>query len=306
VYAFGAIPAVYTSEITSASPTTANTVDFKVTFSDASTGVDVNDFKLTTSSKLTGVSILGVSGGPKEYTVSVATGTDNGTIRLDVMDNDTIRNAKNIPLGGPGLGNGAFSGGDFYIVRLQTKTFRAQGGDLDGWILETTEDTHTGGTIDTTTNLIGGDDAANKQYRSITSFDTSSLPDGAVIYSGLFKLRKEAIVGDPFSDHGPFRIDTCKGFFGATEQVALDDFSSRPWNCGGTIPGYDVNGNVWYDVVLGTIERSRVNLLGLTQFRIGFGSDDDNDEIADTISFYSGDATTASYRPALVVEYYEK
>jgi len=37
-------------------------------------------------------------------------------VRLDLNDNDSIKNASNIPLGGAGAGNGDFTAGDFYTV----------------------------------------------------------------------------------------------------------------------------------------------------------------------------------------------
>ena len=299
-YVFNRIPAVYTSERTSASPTTANTVDFKVTFSDPSTCVDASDFKVTASSQLQGASVLGVSGGPSVYTVTVSTGSGNGTIRLDVVDDDSILNEKNVPLGGFGVNNGNFTNGQFYILRPLTKVFRSQAGQ-DGWVLESGENTGVGGTMDSSGSLIVGDDDANRQYRSVVSFDTSSLPDTAIIVSGLFKLRKEAVIGtDPFTTHGAFRVALCKEFFGATNQLALDDFN---WNKTQCRSEYYINDGV--SIVQGNIEPPGiVNRFGLTQFRLRFFSDDNHDASADYISFYSGDASTTSYQPALVVEYY--
>jgi len=96
-------------------PTSAVSVDFTVTFPEAVTGVDVNDFILTTTGGISGASISGVTGtGP--YTVTVNTGTGNGTIRLDVVDDDSIRDGSNNPLGGPGMGNGNYASGEIYTI----------------------------------------------------------------------------------------------------------------------------------------------------------------------------------------------
>ncbi len=52
------------------------------------------------------------------YTVTVNTCTGNGTIRLDVVDDDTILDAALNPLGGVGAGNGSYASGETYDVRF--------------------------------------------------------------------------------------------------------------------------------------------------------------------------------------------
>ena len=72
-----------------ASPTSAASVNFTVTFSANVTGVGTGDFQLTTIGA-SGASITGVSGSNTTYTVSVNTGTTNGTIRLDIPNSADI------------------------------------------------------------------------------------------------------------------------------------------------------------------------------------------------------------------------
>jgi hypothetical protein len=101
-----------------ADPTGAATVDFTVTFSEAVTGVDVSDFVLNTTGSIAGASVTSVVGAGTTWTVTVDTGTGggDGTIRLDVIDDDTIIDADTNPLGGPGGGNGTFNSGETYTV----------------------------------------------------------------------------------------------------------------------------------------------------------------------------------------------
>ena len=73
----------------SANPAKAASVDFTVTFSENVTGVDPSDFWLTTSG-VSGTTVSGVSGSGSTYTVTVNTGSGDGTIRLDVVDDDSI------------------------------------------------------------------------------------------------------------------------------------------------------------------------------------------------------------------------
>src|SRR5205085_1076037 len=93
-------------------PTSASSVNFFVTFSRSVTGVDVNDFSYTTSGGIVlppppgAISNVTPAGPSQTYTVTVNTGTGDGTIRLDVIDNDSIlsNDAAALPLGGTGAG----------------------------------------------------------------------------------------------------------------------------------------------------------------------------------------------------------
>lgn len=98
-----------------ADPTAAASVDYTVTFGTPVTGVDAADFALTSTGTIAGASITGVSGAGAVYTVTVNTGTGNGTLRLDVTDDNSI-NAGGSPLGGAGVGDGNFTTGAFYTI----------------------------------------------------------------------------------------------------------------------------------------------------------------------------------------------
>ena len=99
-------------------PTAAASVDFAVTFDEAVAGVDGLDFELTVSGDIVNPEIDSISGGPQSYIVTVNTGsgTGEGTIRLDLLDDDTIHDTANNPLGGPGQGNGDHSGDEYYTI----------------------------------------------------------------------------------------------------------------------------------------------------------------------------------------------
>jgi hypothetical protein len=97
--------------------TNASSVIFKVTFSQSVTGVsaDGSDFALATSG-IAGPSITSVTGSGAVYTVTVNTGSGNGTIHLDVIDDDSIINSSNVPLGGAGANNGNYTSGQTYTI----------------------------------------------------------------------------------------------------------------------------------------------------------------------------------------------
>ncbi|MEO7838591.1 MAG: hypothetical protein ABIU06_04500, partial [Anaerolineales bacterium] len=106
----GVAPTVVSVARVNVSPTGASTVDFSVAFSEAVTGVDVTDFTLTTTGTVSGATVSGISGSGTSYTVTVNTGTGDGTIRLDVLDNNSIIDAYNNPL------DGGFTNGQTYTV----------------------------------------------------------------------------------------------------------------------------------------------------------------------------------------------
>ena len=99
-------------------PTPAN-VSFLVIFSERVTGVTADDFSLEASSGLSGAAIAGVSGSGDQYLVTVDTGTGDGRLRLDVVDNDSIVDGTLNPLGGAGTGNGDFTNRAFVFYRQE-------------------------------------------------------------------------------------------------------------------------------------------------------------------------------------------
>ncbi len=109
------IPSV--TSITRVNPALTNSasVDFIVTFSEAVNGVDVSDFFLNASG-ITGAYISAVTNSNPFYVVTVNTGIGDGTLRLDLIDDDSVTNSFGISLGGAGLGNGNFSNGEIYTL----------------------------------------------------------------------------------------------------------------------------------------------------------------------------------------------
>jgi hypothetical protein len=108
-------PTVTSSVRANPSPTPLSVVNFTVTFSESVIGVDETDFNLI-STGLIGSSITSISGSGATYTITVYTGTGNGTLRLDVVDNDSIVDILGYILGGTGVGNGTYTSGQVYII----------------------------------------------------------------------------------------------------------------------------------------------------------------------------------------------
>jgi hypothetical protein len=96
--------------------TGAASVQFNVTFSESVTGVDATDFALAVSG-VTGASISSVTGSGAAYVITVNTGSGDGTLGLNLADNDTIADVAANKLGGAGSGNGDFTGQVYTIAK---------------------------------------------------------------------------------------------------------------------------------------------------------------------------------------------
>lgn len=113
-YVIGAKAASVTSITRLApSPTNSGLVRYQITFSDSVTGVDTSDFTLNTN--IPGAGIADVSGSGNSYIVSASTGNGDGTLRIDLTDNDSIVTSLGLPLGWEGTENGNLVG-DTYDV----------------------------------------------------------------------------------------------------------------------------------------------------------------------------------------------
>jgi M6 family metalloprotease-like protein len=175
----------------------------------------------------------------------------------------------------------------------------------DGWVLESGENSGLGGTLNATATTFNlGDDAANKQYRGVLHFDTSSLPDTAVITKVTLKIMKQGLIGtNPFNTHGALRAGLRKPYFGANAALQVADFQATADSLtAAAIFGVTPVGS-WYSAILSNTTKILVNRAGSTQFRLGFTLDDNNDHGANYMSFYSGNAPIAN-RPQLIVQYY--
>ena len=102
-------PTVLSVVRANSNPTSSATVNYTVTFSESVTGVDASDFQITPTG-VTGATVSGASGSGAVYTVTVNTGIGTGSLRLDVIDDNSIKD---------GEGNfleGGFSSGESYTI----------------------------------------------------------------------------------------------------------------------------------------------------------------------------------------------
>jgi len=195
------------------------------------------------------------------------------------------------------------AGAAYMFENVIIANFRSQGA-YDGYILESGESSSVGGTVNVTASTFRvGDNGLDRQYRSLLSFNTSTLPDNAVINSVALKIKKQGLVGtNPFTTHQGLKVDIRKPFFGATLALVAGDFQAAASKSAvGTFGSTPVSG--WYSVKLNSSAYAYVNKTGTTQFRLRFLLDDNDDLGDDYVMFYSGNWSTAADRPLLIVQY---
>ena len=178
----------------------------------------------------------------------------------------------------------------------------------DGWIIEANETSGQGGTKNDTASTINvGDNAARRQYLGILSFSSgAALPDTAVITKVLLKVKRQGVigVGDPVAVFQGFMVDVRKGFFGSTPMLQIGDFQAAANESFG--PFLPVPTSNWYTIDL-TGAKDSINkstaASGVTQMRLRFKLDDNDNSSANYLSIFSGSGPVVS-RPQLIVEYY--
>jgi hypothetical protein len=177
-------------------------------------------------------------------------------------------------------------------------------GKNDGWVLESARGSQKGGSLNSDARVfLLGDNTANRQYRSILSFNTASLPENAVITKVTLKILKQSGTGmDPFTTHGNLQVDTPQGLFGAKLGLQKVDFQA-PASQTNVVTNTTQTEDGWYSVELNDQAFVSINLVGTSQFRLQFELASNGDGIADAIKFYSGNAA-ANTRPMLIIEYH--
>jgi len=107
---------------------------------------------------------------------------------------------------------------------------------------------------------------------------------------------------DPFLTMNKLAVDIKKSAFSGSIALQLGDFDAAPnLSNAAYIPNNPVNN--WYNKVLSSTTFSTINKKGVTQFRLRFTTDDDNNLAADYLAFYTGNNGLAR-RPQLVLTFH--
>ena len=175
-------------------------------------------------------------------------------------------------------------------------------------MLESGETTGVGGslsaTASTTSALRAGDDNKDKQYKSVVSFDTSAIPDGATIVSATLRLLRGTVSGtNPFTTHGTCWVDVQTGGFGGSTTLATGDFQATATAVQAASLSNAASNGAWSEGSLNASGLLAIDKTGTTQLRVYFNLDDNDDNGNDYLGYYSGDNATSANRPQLVVTY---
>lgn len=188
---------------------------------------------------------------------------------------------------------------------IRTRAVRSKG-LYDGRILESSEFSGLGGSLDRDHFIFVGDDALDRQYRAILSFYTGGIPDNAIITGVFLKVKRKGLVGgDPFfSKHGDMFVDIRWAPFSKNKALQLTDFQFTPSMYKAGVFNKRVQSGNWYDVTMRGASYKYINKKNVTQFRLRFSTGDDDDHLADYLKLLSGDYSNPAYRPLLIIDYY--
>ena len=185
-----------------------------------------------------------------------------------------------------------------------TVQFRSRSA-FDGWVLESAEQSGRGGSLNSWSPTCQiGDDAGDRQFRSILHFATGSLPDDAIITNATLRVKSAGSTGsNPFASHGPLTVDIRRGGFNGATPLEFADFQASASRMAVGSFGTSPAGG-WHTASLAPAARQLVNQRGPTQLRLRFAVDDNDDGGADYLSFLCGDSGRVADRPVLTVTYY--
>jgi uncharacterized repeat protein (TIGR02543 family) len=221
---------------------------------------------------------------------SAFTGWYNGNIAWDFV-NDTV--SSNLTLTA-----------HWTITSTQTMQFRSNAAN-DGMVRESSETSGIGGYVDPANQMIAvGDDNLKRQYMGVLDFDTSDLPDNAVITNVQLRVKVMFLSSDVYSKLGNLTADITKPYFANSLTLQNADFQARARaaNIGNFTRATDIN--QWITLRVSASSLSALNLLGHTQFRLHFTLTNSNDAIAHRIAFLSGDNRVVADQPLLIITYF--
>ena len=190
-------------------------------------------------------------------------------------------------------------------VPAATAAFRSIGTE-DGYVAESPPGSGLGGYVyPTFTTLHVGDQVNGGQVKMVLSFDTSSLPDDAMILGARLRLRRVGYYGSTgFDSLGRLLVDVQTGSFGGNAALQTSDFQAAATAPAvGSLNDPVTNGDLWSIGSLDAAGLAAINKTGRTQVRIGFELPGNANGVADRTLYASGDDPTATQQPELDVTY---
>ncbi len=90
-------------------------ITFSVVFSEYVYGVTLDDFRLRTTGTISATIVSATTLASYQWDVAVSVGAGDGTVFLDLIDDDSITDLIN-PLAGPGAGNGSYTSTTGFVI----------------------------------------------------------------------------------------------------------------------------------------------------------------------------------------------
>jgi len=146
--------------------------------------------------------------------------------------------------------------------------------------------------------------SGNLNYRTILSFNTSDLPDNCIINAAKLQLTRGVAEGvDPFTWGGSCDIDIVSPSFNLVG-LEINDFQAvADGTAVASFAGPDPGENeTMMSSAFDATGLSNINKIGTTQLRVYFTTPYKSGG-NDYLGFYSGENTTAEYRPKLIIQY---
>lgn len=197
--------------------------------------------------------------------------------------------------------------GGSHLVTTQTTVFVTLSGNSDGypdgWVLERAEPYEIGYLISNRSAVLNiGDDRADRQYKTILSFDSTALPADAVVIGMRLQVRSYSTTGAPFANGlGALQIELKDGFFYNTWRLERQDFEANAdYLRVSDLAAAPGNGE-WLSFYLDDLPEIQNNA-GYLQLRLAFEVGDNDNYRDDYWSIYGG--YSGSSAPVLIVEYY--
>ncbi len=181
-------------------------------------------------------------------------------------------------------------------------------GSEDGRVIESTATSEVGG--NTFPNATGstalrmGDDGTNRQFRNIVSFDTSTIPAGAIITGAFLELNQGNGAQGGTVDFGAILVDIRTGSFGTGNGLENADFQSPATATAVATMSVPAGVGAWSFGQLNQAGLDAINRSGgRTQFRVYYALPDNGNNTQDFLPFFGGASTTPGTQPILRISY---
>ncbi|MCA9926042.1 MAG: hypothetical protein KC421_26905, partial [Anaerolineales bacterium] len=142
----------------------------------------------------------------------------------------------------------------------------------------------------------------DQQTKTVLSFNTAHIPDGAIIETAALRLYQINFAGN-ITSLGDLHVDIAQvSGFNDNTAIEGEDFSASAAiiNAITLIPAS--SNEQWVTGILSETGKQALNRQGVTQFRLYFTLPNNNDNLEDWVRFYAGDAER-DFRPELIISY---